>query len=292
MTTETSVTPGMRHACFAGLVLLASAVCYRALLTVAGESLTVDAYAPFAFIPPVSLALIYTERREIFSINRFWRVAVVGYVLLFTALIWAGSLSLSVRLFSAACIAAFGTCYGRAASKRAAFPLALLLGMAPMPQLWLDRSIDFLQRGSAIATGWLFSIANVPFSRHGLIFSLPRLDIEIARECSGIRSSLILLICGLVIAHLFLKAGWTKGLLAAAIIPVTIAKNGLRIFTLAMLGMYVDPSFLTGRLHRDGGGVFFALAFVALLGLIKVLRKVERIRVPANSAVIVANPVA
>jgi exosortase len=135
-------------------------------------------------------------------------------------------------------------------------------------------------------------MANVPFSRYGLVFSLPRLDIEIARECSGIRSSLILLICGLVIAHLFLKAGWAKAVLAAAIIPVTIAKNGLRIFTLAMLGMYVDPSFLTGKLHRDGGGVFFALAFVALLGLIKLLRKFERGRDPASAtAVVVANPV-
>jgi exosortase len=286
MTNEKSPS-GQQHACFTGLALLAAAAGYRTLLPVALGSLSVDAYAPFAFIPPVSLSLVYTERRQIFSANRFWHAAAVPYVLLVIASIWSGSLSLSVLLFAASCIAAFAFSYGRGPLKRAVFPLTLLLAVAPMPQSWLDRSIDILQRGSAVATGWLFSLANVPFSRHGLIFSLPKLDIEIAKECSGIRSSLMLLICGLVIGHLFLKAGWTKAVLAAAIIPVTIAKNGLRIFTLAMLGMYVDPSFLTGKLHRDGGGVFFAMAFVALLGLIKLLRKFER--APANQTAAVAS---
>jgi exosortase len=273
----TENTPAWRqHACFAGLALLALLAARHALLPVALGSLSVDAYAAFAFIPPVSLALIYTERRRVFALTRFWAAALSAYALLLLISLWPASQSWSIFFFAAACVAGFAVGYGCAALRRAAFPLGLLLGIAPMPQSWLERSIDMLQRGSAVATAWLFALANVPFHRHGMVFSLPKLDIEIARECSGIRSSLVLFICGLVVAHLFLKTGWTKAALVAAIIPVTIAKNGLRIFVLAMLGMYVDASFLTGKLHRDGGGVFFILAFVALLGLIKLLRKFER----------------
>jgi hypothetical protein len=141
MTTEKSAASWQQHACFVGLLSLAAAACYLSLVVVADQSLTVDAYAPFAFIPPVSLALIYTGRRDIFSGARFWRVAALGNGLFLAGVTRTQSLSLSVLLFSAACIAAFGICYGSAALKRAAFPLTLLLGVAPLPQLWLDRSI-------------------------------------------------------------------------------------------------------------------------------------------------------
>jgi hypothetical protein len=32
-----------------------------------------------------------------------------------------------------------------------------------------------------------------------------------------------------------------------------VLKNGIRIATLTLLAMYVDPSFLAGRLHHEGG---------------------------------------
>jgi len=38
-----------------------------------------------------------------------------------------------------------------------------------------------------------------------------------------------------------------------------------RIVTLTLLAMYVDPSFLFGTLHRDGGIVFFLLGLLLLL---------------------------
>src|SRR5262249_18397392 len=99
--------------------------------------------------------------------------------------------------------------------------------------------------------------------------------IEIAQECSGIRSTLILFLVALVLAHLFLRSGWSKCALMVLLLPVTIARNGLRIFVLSTLGMYVDPSFLTGRLHRNGGIVFFILAFVVLWGMIWLFQKLE-----------------
>jgi hypothetical protein len=44
-----------------------------------------------------------------------------------------------------------------------------------------------------------------------------------------------------------------------------ILKNGIRIATLTLLAMYVDPSFLTGRVHREGGVVFFRMSLLLLL---------------------------
>lgn len=266
------------HACFAGLCLLAAVIAHRALLLVASSSLTADAFAPFAVIPPVSLALLCNERKILFSSCVYWSGGLIAYVALFAVLAWStrsANDTLTILLFSAACLAAFGMSYGRLAGSKALFPLSILLAIAPLPNPWLDATVRFLQQGSALATGWLFSLAGVPFTREGLVFSLPKLDIEIARECSGIRSSLLLLICAFVLGHLFLRSAWTKTTLALAVIPFTIVKNGLRIFTLSLLGMYVDDSFLTGRLHRNGGVLFFALAFAALFGTVKLLHRLE-----------------
>jgi hypothetical protein len=46
-----------------------------------------------------------------------------------------------------------------------------------------------------------------------------------------------------------------------------VAKNGLRIFVLAMLGTRVDRGYLTGSLHRQGGIIYFLLA-LAIIGLV------------------------
>ena len=105
--------------------------------------------------------------------------------------------------------------------------------------------------------------------------SIPGLDIEVAQECSSIRSSLMLVVTTLVLAHLFLRSWWRKALLIAIVIPLSVAKNGFRIFTIGELGTRVDPSFLTGRLHHHGGIIFFGLSVLATGGVLWALRRTE-----------------
>ena len=66
-----------------------------------------------------------------------------------------------------------------------------------------------------------------------------------------------------------------KILLVFATIPIAIAKNAVRIFTLSMLGIHVNSVFLYGRPHCNGGVVFFALALASIVGLIRLNRKAE-----------------
>jgi exosortase/archaeosortase family protein len=105
--------------------------------------------------------------------------------------------------------------------------------------------------------------------------SIPNLDIEVARECSSIRSSFMLIVTTMVLAHLFLRSWGRKVILIAAAIPLAVVKNGLRIFVIAELGTRVDPEFLEGNLHRHGGIVFLAIAWVIVIGLVWILRRSE-----------------
>jgi len=54
-----------------------------------------------------------------------------------------------------------------------------------------------------------------------------------------------------------------------------IVKNGVRIATLTILSLYVNPSFLFGKLHRDGGVVFFLLGLVLLVPILWFLGRRE-----------------
>ena len=86
---------------------------------------------------------------------------------------------------------------------------------------------------------------------------------------------LMLIVTTMVLAQLLLRSAWRKAFIILVAIPLSVAKNGLRIFTIAMLTTHVDPSFLTGRLHRKGGIIFFMIALAATFLLLWILRRGE-----------------
>ena len=84
---------------------------------------------------------------------------------------------------------------------------------------------------------------------------------------------------GTVLSHLT----WRKTVVIALAIPLSVAKNGLRTFVLAMLATHVDRTFLTGRLHHQGGIIYFLIALAAIFLLIWVARRREE--KPRTSAI-------
>ena len=90
----------------------------------------------------------------------------------------------------------------------------------------------------------------------------------------------MLLVASMVLAQVSLRSPWSKAAVIAATVPLSIAKNALRIVTLSMLGTRVDPGFLTGRLHHQGGVVFFMISLAVLVLLLWIFRRVEERRPP------------
>jgi exosortase len=123
----------------------------------------------------------------------------------------------------------------------------------------------------------LFHVVGEPAHRDGIFIYLNRseLHIEVAEECSSIRSSCLLVVSTIVLAHLFLRSGWRKLVLVMIAIPLSVAKNGLRIFVIAELGTRVDPGFLVGSFHRQGGIVFLLIALGAVAILLAALHRGE-----------------
>jgi len=238
-------------------------------------------------IPFVSAYLFFQKRKSIFSGEggsaRPGIVLLAIGILLYLVGYWKGSAlfpadrhSLMAVSFVSCMAGGLGLFYGSAALKAAAFPLAFLLFMAPVPSVLLDRIVAFLQFGSAEVSYAVLKLTGVPVARDGYVFQVPGLTVEVAKQCSGIRSSLSLFIVSVLAGHFFLKTGWRKAVLSLMVVPITIFKNGVRIVMLTLLGAYVNPGFLKGVLHTSGGIPFFAAAMVLLGGVLYLLRRIER----------------
>jgi exosortase len=173
-------------------------------------------------------------------------------------------------------VGCFVLCFGTRISRSLLFPLGFLLLLVPLPRFLVNEIVTGLQRGSAFAAHCLFSLTGVPVEQDGILLSIPDLTVEVAKECSSIRSSSLLLVTTMLLAQLFLRTPWRKWLLIFLAIPVSLFKNGLRIFTIAMLATRVDESYLTGRLHHQGGVVFFAIGLGVIFLVLWILHRGER----------------
>lgn len=273
----------------AALCIVSLVVWWTALRATFGLALSNDAYTHILLALPVSAALIYVDGVRAHGQPEGARSgSVFGWGLLLVALGIGGAarfglikaqedvrLAINMLALVLWLMASVLACRGTAVFRRFLFPLCLLLLMVPLPEVALGQIVEFLQTQSAVTARILFGLIGVPATQDGIMVSIPGLDIEVARECSSIRSSLMLVVTTMVLAHLFLHSWWRKGLLIACVIPLSVAKNGLRIVTIAELGTRVDRGFLTGRLHHNGGIVFFAIAVVVAAVFLLVLRKNE-----------------
>jgi exosortase len=245
-----------------------------------------DTFSQIPLIPLVSLFLVYQNREAILAEVSFGGILAAalitpGMILLCVACLNLWHLS-STNLVSLLVLAmvlfwvgAFALFFGPRAFRAACFPLLFLIFMVPTPEPVLSKTIFLLQAGSSDMAEAFFRIAGVPYHRQGFVFELPGVAIRVAAECSGIRSTLALLITAVLASYIFLKSSWRRLVLSSAVIPIAIFKNGLRIATLCLLSIYVNPGFLYGKLHRRGGIVFFAIALLPMALLLRLLQKGE-----------------
>jgi exosortase len=259
---------------------------WRPLIDTFTLSVRNDEYTHILLILPISVALIFLEWRFLqtkfaLSVRTGSAFLVIAVLIACSSLAWSASLPadvrLSIRMLALVLwwIGAFVLCLGSRASRSVLFPLCFLFGLVPFPNTLLNGIIALLQQGSTWSARVLFEAFGVPVAQDGLQLTIPGLTLLVAQECSSIRSSSMLLVTTMVLAQLLLHSPWRKALLIGLAVPLSVAKNGLRIFAIAMLGTRVDPGYLTGRFHHQGGIIFFAIALVVILALLWILQRGE-----------------
>ena len=281
----TGMRPSRHDGLFAVLFAILVALSVPALASVLELSGRDASASHLPLIPLASLGLLLMDRAVTFRESRFAVLPGGLVILVGVAIMKLADLGMSaqdpnlltVRTsgVATAAIGVFITCYGPSVARAAFFPLAFLLLMVPVPPRVLDALIETLKIGSTEVADWLFALTRTTYHRDGFVFSLPTLVIEVADECSGVRSTIALLLTSLLAGHLLLRSRWNKVTLLLVVVPVSVLKNGVRITSLSLLSVYVHPGFIEGRLHRDGGVLFFLMGLVLLAPVLLALRRSE-----------------
>jgi exosortase len=281
---KVATTFHQRKTQFLALLILLGLLFLAPLRSVIRLALNTDDYNYILLVPATSGMLLFLERRRIFGQIR--HCASAGFPLVIIGLIGngvhatmppgLGGTALGTFSFLFSLMGVFVLVWGPEAFHRAAFPLLFLVLLIPPPPAVMNTAIARLQGGSASCSYWLFRLCRVPILQQGLSLILPGAEVQVARQCSGIRSSAALLIAGLLAGHLFLQSVSRKVLFAATLVPIMVLKNAVRIVIISLLGVYVDHSYFFGEFHHHYGGMAVsALAVALLLPIIWVLRKTE-----------------
>lgn len=277
--------PAQRWGAFAVWVILTSLAFGKSVTNLIQLSLQDETYSYIPIIPLIVFWLFYSERKQTTDLAPF-QFSSTSLILVPAALATilavkcetcsrVNRLSLYTLALMLVWVSGFVFFMGIEKARKSLFSLCFLLLTVPIPDFLLSRIVYFLQAGSADITEVIFSLSGAPVLREGFIFRLPRVSIDIAPECSGIRSSMALLILALLLVHFAFRPVWKKLVFVFAGLCMMLIKNGIRIATLTLLANYVNPDFLYGNLHHKGGVVFFLIGFALLIPLFWFLRKGE-----------------
>lgn len=166
--------------------------------------------------------------------------------------------------------------WGAQTLRAVAFPLAFLIFLVPIPLAAIQHINSFLQSGSALAAAGFFSLAGTSFFQDGLAFHLADIRLEIAPECSGLHSTLVLFITSLLASYIFLRTPWKRALLTFVVIPLGLLRNGFRVFVIGQMCIHMGPQMINSPIHHKGGPIFFVLSLVPLFLLLLILYKSEK----------------
>jgi exosortase C (VPDSG-CTERM-specific) len=274
-----------------GLFVLGLSICFAyPLAKLAEYSLHSEFFSYILLIPVISVYLVWTKRPELpAQAAGSWKAAALpglAGLALGGACEWARHtgwtpmvedyLTLMITAYllivAAGCLAFFGPKF----SRLIAFPVLFLIFMIPMPSAMLASTTLFFQKASALVASWMLDACGTPFLLMGLTLSLPGVPvIYIAPECSGIHSTMVLLITAFLAGHLFLNSWWKRAVLIAIVIPLAMLRNGFRIFVISELCVHVGPQMIDSPIHHKGGPIFFLLSLIPFFIILFWLRKSE-----------------
>jgi len=272
--------------CAAYVVLLTFLFIYpltRLMLYVANSYF----HSHILLVPFIAGYLLYNQRGSLpvpgfHSIGGTALLGGIGIAALAAGIGWRESLSLNdhlalMALAYVSLVAAGGFVFlGSRWMAVAAFPVAFLIFMVPLP----DGAVNWLERASTLASAeasaLYFNMAGTTFVRHGTVFELPGIVLQVGQECSGIHSSWVLFITSLLASHLFLRSPWRRLVLIAFVIPLGILRNGFRILVIGLLCVHLGPHMIDSIIHRRGGPFFFALSLVPMFLLLWWLQRREQ----------------
>lgn len=161
-----------------------------------------------------------------------------------------------------------------------AFPIAFLIFAVPAPD-WIIDSITVPLKVviSDVVTQVLYHLG-YPIAQNGVMIMIGSYQLLVKDACSGMNSIFALSAIGLFYVYEFRWDSKLRGIiLLAAIIPITIFANFIRVLALVLIAYYGGIELIDGVLHDFTGIALFVVAIVLMFatdGLLSALVSIGR----------------
>ncbi len=240
-----------------------------------------DDYSHGFFVVPLAAYFLW-ERRAALA-RAFSRPSAAGLWLIVASLVMfaAGRLGAELFLTRVSMVGLIAGIVwflaGRARLRVAAFPIAFLLLMIPLPAIVFNQIALPLQTLAARVGEATIAAAGVPVLRDGNVLQVPGRTLEVAEACSGIRSLISLFTIAIVLgcfAHERRRAA--RAALVLAAVPIAVAANAARVAGTGLACYWFTPSAAEGFFHTFSGWLMFAVAFAGLLAAQRVIAAIAR----------------
>jgi len=161
--------------------------------------------------------------------------------------------------------------YGPVITREIAFPLGFLFFMFPLP-LVLVVGLSFKMKlfAATIAANVLKGMG-IYAQQEGSIIIMRTAYVIVDDVCSGLRSLISLMALGSIFAY------WLKGHIIKRVfvffmtVPIAVVTNVFRIVVICLVAEIWGPQYTVGLVHTLAGLSVFALAFLLLFILVKLL---------------------
>ena len=161
-------------------------------------------------------------------------------------------------------------------------PFALFALSIPLPEIVLNKVALPLQFLASKIGASLLAWRQIPVLLTGNVIRIPGHELFVAEACSGLRSLTALISLGVLLGALLLRHPIGRMALLAAVIPVAIVLNGVRVFLTGFLVYFIDPALGEGFMHKTEGMVVFVVAFAIIGALAFGVGAVENRLMPAG----------
>ena len=266
-------------------------------------TLAVAMVAVLAVYAPV-LAGMLVEWATIPSLSHGFAVPLISVYLLWRRrdLIAAASLGGSSTglavLAAALAILAAGSVSGETFLSRVSIPLALLgitlflvgprvtrhmwpaiaylVFMVPLPYLMVKTAMTQSRLFEAETTARMLRWLGVPVLQQGVMLRLPALTLEIAEDCSSVRTVAALVALGAAYAQIGPRAPWVRVALTLSAAPLGVAANIVRLVLTGLGAYHLGPVALESIFHQFSGTTVFLATVVLLVALDRLLVRLGR----------------
>jgi exosortase B len=146
-----------------------------------------------------------------------------------------------------------------------AFPIGFLFFAVPMPDWLIDAATVPLKVFISNVVTQVLYTAGFPVAQNGVMIMVGSYQLLVKDACSGMNSIFALSAIGVFYAYAFRWRQKIRSLLLlAAIVPITVVANFIRVLTLVLIAYYAGPDFLEGPVHDLTGIGLFIVAVVLL----------------------------